>query len=164
MSLYEASSHLPGLMIDPCQLICKTQLRYETKHNSANLPHPRNHVTHIQMFCRLPYWTQRNLLARQRRVEHDPILKRQTYRRIQKWLNISSNNNQNIPMSMTLYCCYMANDTYIYSITNFRNITTVSTNENWNGCNLVALQLNITYSLVGKYEMMRRVTYRIIRP
>jgi len=129
MRLYEASSPLPDLMTDPCQLTCKTQLHYETQHNPANLPHPRNHVTHIHMFCHLPYWTQRNLLARQRRVEHDPIL-RQTYRHIQKSLNISNNSNQKIRTSMTLYCCYMANNTYIYSITNFTNITPVSTNEN----------------------------------
>jgi hypothetical protein len=71
---YEASSHLPDLMIDPCQRTCKTQLHYETQHNPANLPHHRNHATHIQIFCHLTHWKQRNLLARLRRVEQDPIL------------------------------------------------------------------------------------------
>jgi hypothetical protein len=87
MQLYEASSHLPDQMIDPCQLTCKTQLHYETQHNSANLPHSRNHVTRIQMFCHLPYWTQRNLLARPRQVEHDPILTNlSTYSGMTKYL------------------------------------------------------------------------------
>jgi hypothetical protein len=36
MLLYEASSHLPDLLIDPCKLTCKTQLHYETQHNPAN--------------------------------------------------------------------------------------------------------------------------------
>jgi hypothetical protein len=35
----EASSHLLDIIIDPCQLTCKTKLLYETQHNPSNLPH-----------------------------------------------------------------------------------------------------------------------------
>jgi hypothetical protein len=57
MRLYEASSHLPDPMTDPRQLTWKTQILYETQHNPANLPHPRNHVTFT---CSAIFHTERN--------------------------------------------------------------------------------------------------------